>query len=41
MRFLRKIPTDPFTGKADWGMRSDQDDPKGTDLGRSECVSGL
>jgi general secretion pathway protein G len=33
MKFLRKIPTDPFTGKADWGMRSDQDDPKGTTWG--------
>jgi general secretion pathway protein G len=26
MRFLRKIPEDPFTGEADWGMRSYQDD---------------
>src|SRR5258706_13147139 len=28
MRFFRRIPTDPFTGKAEWGMRSDQDEPK-------------
>ena len=28
MRFLRRIPIDPFTGKAEWGLRSDQDDPK-------------
>jgi len=28
MRFLRRIPVDPFTGKAEWGLRSDQDDPK-------------
>ncbi len=26
MRFLRKIPVDPMTGKTDWGMRSVQDD---------------
>jgi general secretion pathway protein G len=27
LKFLRRIPVDPFTRKADWGMRSDQDDP--------------
>ena len=27
VRFLRKIPMDPMTGNADWGMRSMQDDP--------------
>jgi general secretion pathway protein G len=27
LRFLRKIPVDPMTGQADWGMRSMQDDP--------------
>jgi general secretion pathway protein G len=27
LRFLRRIPIDPMTGKADWGMRSMQDDP--------------
>lgn len=26
-KFLRRIPADPMTGKADWGMRSMQDDP--------------
>jgi general secretion pathway protein G len=26
-RFLRKIPIDPMTGTADWGIRSMQDDP--------------
>lgn len=26
IRFLRKIPVDPMTGTADWGMRSAQDD---------------
>lgn len=25
MRFLRKIPVDPMTGEAEWGMRSFQD----------------
>jgi len=27
LRFLRRIPRDPFTGKQEWGQRSDQDDP--------------
>ena len=27
LRFLRKIPIDPMTGNAEWGMRSMQDDP--------------
>jgi general secretion pathway protein G len=27
VRFLRKIPVDPITGKAEWGMRAMQDDP--------------
>jgi general secretion pathway protein G len=27
LRFLRKIPIDPMTGKAEWGLRSMQDDP--------------
>jgi len=26
MRFLRRIPIDPMTGKDEWGMRSNQDD---------------
>lgn len=26
-KFLRRIPADPMTGTADWGMRSIQDDP--------------
>jgi general secretion pathway protein G len=26
LKFLRKIPIDPMTGKAEWGMRSMQDD---------------
>ncbi len=27
IRFLRRVPKDPMTGKTDWGMRSMQDDP--------------
>jgi general secretion pathway protein G len=27
VRFLRKIPLDPMTGKAEWGLRAVQDDP--------------
>lgn len=26
-KFLRKVPTDPMTGEAEWGLRSLQDDP--------------
>ena len=33
MRFLRRIPVDPMTGHADWGMRSVQDDPDSTSWG--------
>jgi len=27
MRFLRRVPEDPMTGKTEWGLRSMQDDP--------------
>lgn len=27
VKFLRRIPVDPMTGKDEWGMRSIQDDP--------------
>ena len=27
LRFLREIPVDPMTGKAEWGMHSMEDDP--------------
>ncbi len=33
VRYLRKIPTDPMTGKQDWGLRSVQDDPDSTSWG--------
>jgi general secretion pathway protein G len=33
VRFLRRIPVDPMTGKADWGMRSMQDDPDSDSFG--------
>ena len=33
VRFLRKIPVDPMTGRAEWGMRSMQDDPKSDSYG--------
>ena len=33
MRFLRQIPEDPFTGEAEWGMRSYQDDWDSTSWG--------
>jgi general secretion pathway protein G len=30
LKYLRRIPLDPVTGQADWGMRSYQDPPDGT-----------
>ena len=33
IRFLRRIPIDPMTGKAEWGLRSVQDDPDSTTWG--------
>jgi len=33
LRFLRRIPIDPMTGEATWGMRSVQDDPNGDSWG--------
>lgn len=33
MRFLRRVPKDPFTGSTDWGKRSTQDDPKSNSFG--------
>ena len=33
IKFLRRIPIDPMSGKAEWGMRSMQDDPKSQSWG--------
>lgn len=35
IRFLRRIPVDPFTGKQDWGLRSVSDEPDSTSWGGS------
>ena len=33
LRFLRHIPVDPMTGKADWTLRSTQDEPNSDSWG--------
>jgi general secretion pathway protein G len=33
VKFLRRIPVDPMTGRAEWGMRSMQDDPRSDSWG--------
>ena len=33
LRFLRRIPVDPFTGKAEWGLRAMGDDPGSSSWG--------
>ena len=33
LKFLRRIPVDPMTGKAEWGLRSMQDDPDSDSYG--------
>jgi general secretion pathway protein G len=33
VRFLRRVPVDPFTGKAEWGLRNTTDDPTSTSWG--------
>jgi general secretion pathway protein G len=33
VKFLRKIPVDPMTGTAEWGLRSNQDDPDSDSFG--------
>jgi general secretion pathway protein G len=33
IRFLRRVPEDPFTKSAEWGLRSSKDDPDSTSWG--------
>jgi general secretion pathway protein G len=33
LKLLRRIPVDPMTGEAEWGMRSIQDEPDSTSWG--------
>jgi general secretion pathway protein G len=33
VKFLRRIPVDPMSGKTEWGMRSMQDDPTSDSFG--------
>src|SRR6266481_6858797 len=33
IRFLRRVPVDPMTGQADWGLRAVQDDADSTSWG--------
>jgi len=33
VKFLRRVPVDPMTGKTEWGFRSMQDDPKSDSFG--------
>jgi general secretion pathway protein G len=33
VRFLRRIPVDPLTGKAEWGLRNSSDDANSTSWG--------
>lgn len=33
IHFMRSIPVDPMTGKAEWGLRSTEDDPDSTSWG--------
>lgn len=33
IRFLRRIPIDPMTGEAEWGLRSTSDEPDSTSWG--------
>ncbi|MFN0110738.1 MAG: prepilin-type N-terminal cleavage/methylation domain-containing protein [Blastocatellia bacterium] len=39
LRYLRRIPIDPMTGRAEWGKRSVQDDPESTSWGEENVFS--
>ena len=39
VRFLRRIPKDPFTHTTEWGLRSDQDDAKATVWGGQDVFN--
>ncbi len=39
IKFLRRIPRDPFTGNREWGMRSVKDDPTSSSWGGSNVFS--
>jgi general secretion pathway protein G len=39
IRFLRRIPKDPFMNSTDWGLRSVQDDPTSTSWGGQNVFS--
>jgi general secretion pathway protein G len=39
LKFLRRIPRDPFTGKREWGMRSTRDDATGSSWGGQNVFS--
>ena len=33
VKFLRRVPIDPMTGEAEWGLRSYQDEPDASSWG--------
>lgn len=39
LRYLRRIPVDPMTGKAEWGKRSVQDEPDSTSWGEENVFN--
>jgi general secretion pathway protein G len=42
VRFLRRVPIDPFTGRNDsWGLRSTEDDPFSTGSGKVSKTNGI
>lgn len=42
VRFLRRVPIDPFTGRSDsWGLRSTEDEPFSTGSGKISKTNGI